>query len=249
MTEILVAIACNLVATLILVSGIFTSLRSGWKVALTRLILTLGSVVGTYFLTPFLSDKIWSVNGVATLSTELGISQVTLSSCLFLVAFLLFYAVNCIICSFVKHALIKGMQKSSSENRAKIKRAKSINPKAERAARRTIWRELKTEYKASNKWWKKVLSVLMGLVVYASLIFTVLLPVNYIFKDMDNNEKLVAGYQYTLNGVIGEDVMDEIVSAPTTNVEEQESSEEISSEEEQPSEEPSVEETPAPEGI
>ena len=52
MANVIVAVACNLVAVLILFSGLFSALRIGWKVSLTKFILTLGGGVGAYFLTP-----------------------------------------------------------------------------------------------------------------------------------------------------------------------------------------------------
>ena len=55
MTEIIVAIICNLLAALVLVSGILTSLKCGWKVSLTKFIMVICGAVGTYFLTPVLS--------------------------------------------------------------------------------------------------------------------------------------------------------------------------------------------------
>ena len=220
MSEILVAIICNLVAGLILISGVLTSLRCGWKVSLIKLFLTLGAGVGTFFLSPFLSDKLWwEVKGLSTLAAELGISQVTINSCIFLILFLLFFGLVSIICSIVKHSLIKNMQRSVSENRAKIKRAKSINPRAEKAARRTIWKELKNEYKSANGGFKKVISSFVGLIIYVLVGFTMLLPLNYIATDLnkanDNKyEYLEKGYEYTLNGVLGDEVLDFIVTAP-----------------------------------
>jgi hypothetical protein len=94
MANVIVAVACNLVATFILISGIFSSIRDGWKVALTKLILVLGGGVGTYFLTPVVSDKFYAVEGIETVLSKVGggISTGTINSCIFLI-FLVFTCV------------------------------------------------------------------------------------------------------------------------------------------------------------
>ena len=61
MAEIIVAIICNLIAALVLVSGVLTSLKCGWKVALTKFLLVGGGAVGTFFLTPILSNKLLGI--------------------------------------------------------------------------------------------------------------------------------------------------------------------------------------------
>ena len=61
MAEIIVAIICNLIASLVLVSGVLTSLKCGWKVALTKFLLVGGGAVGTFFLTPVLSNKLLGI--------------------------------------------------------------------------------------------------------------------------------------------------------------------------------------------
>lgn len=208
MGNIIVAIACNLVAALILFSGIFSATRNGWKVSLTKFILTLGGGVGAYFLTPVISNKLYAVEKVPSLLNELHISVGTANSCLFLLWFLLFYAIILMVCNIVKHCLIKKLQEKS-ENRAKMRRARSINPKAEKVARRTAWKALKAQYRAKNRWWKRLISGFIGAIVATVVGIVVLVPYKYIAADINHNGDkayLEEGYDYTLNGLIDDKI-------------------------------------------
>lgn len=227
MTEIIVAIICNLIAALVLVSGVLTSLKCGWKVALTKFLLVGGGAVGTFFLTPVLSDKLLGIthSGVSleTMLSNYNISQPTVNSIIFLALFLAFYGLALLVCKVVRHCLIKSMHKKVAINKAKIRRARSINPRAERAARRTAWREMKAEYNAVNNWWKKLISVVLHLIVSVALGIALLMPFGYIAKDINyNGEKafLEKGYEYTLNGVIGDKFSDWAVHAKYEEVKE-----------------------------
>ena len=62
--EIIVAVACNLVALLILVSGVSTAKSNGIIVTSVKMLGTLGGIVGGYFITPVISDKVYSYSGV-----------------------------------------------------------------------------------------------------------------------------------------------------------------------------------------
>lgn len=220
MAQIITAVICNLIAALILVGGILSSLKCGWKVSLTKFILTGCSYVATFFLAPYLANKLL---GIEALEVSLGkvletyhISQATVSSCLFLLIFLVLYLVVSIICSIEKHCLIKGMRKRATINRAKIRRAKSINPEAERAAKRTAWKEMKASYYSTNNFWKRLASLLMGIAVAVSVGIVVIIPFGYVAKDMNYNgskEYLVKGYEKTLPGLIGDKFTDWVIRA------------------------------------
>ena len=124
MAQTIVTIICNFIAVLILVCGILKSINCGWKVSLTKFILVCGGAVGTYILAPWLTNKLLNIQAA---EVSLGkvletyhISHATVGSCLFLLIFLLFYCLASIICSILKHCLIKGMKKRAAINRAKI---------------------------------------------------------------------------------------------------------------------------------
>lgn len=232
MAEIIVAICCNVVAALILVSGIFTAMRQGWKVSLVRLFLTAGAAVGSYFLMPVLSDKLMGVDKVAAFAREgLGLTTTgTINACIFMLLFVVFYLVVNMVCSIILHALIKSLE-VKKQNQAKYRRARSINPHAERVARRSAWKALKAEYRAKNRWWKRVISGVMGAIVALALGFVVIMPFGYIADEIESKEYLAAGYEHTLNGLIPDEFSDWI-TRPTSLVEEKEDEETGGNEEE-----------------
>ena len=227
MAEIIVAICCNVVAALILVSGIFTAMRQGWKVSLIRLFLTAGAAVGSYFLMPVLSDKLMGVDKVAAFAREgLGLTTTgAINACIFMLLFVAFYLVVNMICSITLHALIKKLE-NKKQNKAKYKRARSINPHAERVARRSAWKALKAEYKSKNRWWKRAISGIIGAVVALVMGFVVLMPFGYIAAEIENKAFLAAGYEHTINGLIPDSVSEWIVR-PASLIEEPEKEEEV----------------------
>lgn len=212
--EIIVAIICNLVAALVLICGLLSSNKSGWRVSLSRLVLVLAGVVGTYFLTPVVSSKVLGltytfgeeqITLASMLSTNYNISEVTVKSCVFLLIFLAFVGLSNFVCSIIRVALIRKIKRGLSENRAKIRRARSINPKAEKAARRTAKRALIMSYIKSNIGWKRFSCFVMEAIVSLVIGVAILMPYGYIAKDINHNGDksfLVKGYEYTLNGVL-----------------------------------------------
>ena len=219
MANVIVAVACNLIATFILISGIFSSIRDGWKVALTKLILVLGGGVGTYFLTPVVSDKFYAVEGIETVLSKVGggISIGTINSCIFLVLFMLFYAIILMICSIVRHCMIKKLR-NKRLNKLKLRRARSINPRAERMAAKAEWKALKLKYAEQRRWYHSLISGFIGSIIAVVVGFVVLMPYGYIAKDINykgDKEYLTKGYEYTLNGIIPDKASDFLVHAET----------------------------------
>ena len=213
--NIIVAVICNLVAVMILVSGIFSGIKNGWKVSLIKLFLAVGSFFGSYFLTPVLSDNLL---GTTVDSTTLGslivpkyLSLASVNSVLFTLIFLAFYALTLFICKIVKICLVNSL-KDKKENKAKMIRAKSINPKAERMARRAAKKQLKLEYQQmKNKFWSRFFGCFIGIIVSVAVGIVTLMPFGYIAKLMNKNGDkpyLEEGYEYTLNGLIPESVFD-----------------------------------------
>ena len=246
MESIIVAVVCNLIAVLILFSGIFSSLNSGWKVMVTKVILLCGCLVGAYFSTPFLSEQLANIPYGdkilgEPLTEALGVGVV--NSAMFAFSALFLYAIDEMVCSILRHSLIKSLREKS-ENKAKLKRAKSINPKAEKIARIASWKALKAEYKAQNVWWKKLISGFIGVVIAVVVGVVALLPYGYAAERLNSRgtrEYLEQGYDYTLNGIIDnafEDFFDWVISVGTPTVEE----EEVEGGEEEGGETPSPEE-------
>lgn len=189
MESILVAVIYNLVAVLILVSGIFSAIRNDWRIALSKFIIMLIGGVGCYFVVPVISSTLIKVvviesSTLESVLTNLGISLLTFNSVIFTSLFLIWYAIDLMICNIIRHCLIKSYR-NNNENKAKIKRAKSINPKAEKLARRAAWRELKAQYRANNNFWKRLLSGFIAGIVAVIVGLIVLMPFGYIGEDIN----------------------------------------------------------------
>lgn len=219
--NIIVAVVCNLIVALILAGGVVFTIRSGLRVAGLRLFFTIAAAVGAFFIVPTISNALLGLVVQAAegevpeilLSTilidKVGMSLGLINSIIYLIVFMIFYLVGTIICNISKHCFIKALR-SNKENKARIKRAKSINPKAEREAKKAEFKAMKNEYKSSLKWWRKLLSVIAGVISAAIVAFVVLTPVGYTFKFLNKDgEKayLEEGYKYTINGLV-EDKID-----------------------------------------
>lgn len=216
--NITVAVLCNLVAAMILVSGIFSGIKNGWKVSLVKLFLTAGSLVGVYFLTPTLSDKLL---GIAVEGRTLGsiiipnyLSLGSVNSVIFTALFLAFYALTLFTCKIIKICLVNKL-KDKKENKAKMIRAKSINPRAERMAIREARRQLRLKYqKMKNRFWSKFFGCFVSIIISVVVSLVVLMPYGYVADIMNKNgdkEYLEKGFEYTLNGVIPESVFDWVI--------------------------------------
>lgn len=214
MNTILVSIICNLVAVLVLLGCIFGANRNNWKVSLTKFLLTVVCGVGCYFATPALSKVLCAIavegTTLGVILSNLGISIFSINSIIFTVLFMVGYGISCIVCNIFRHFLIKSYR-NKSENVAKMKRARSINPKAERLARKAEWRAMRSTYKENNKGFKKIISMLLSAITGVVLGLIILMPFGYIGEDLNkansgNKAFLEQGFDYTLNGVIDEKI-------------------------------------------
>lgn len=217
--NIIVAVICNLVAALILLGGILSTCKVGIRVAGLRLFLTIVGGVGAYFLTPVISNRLLGISFEVTETTTstLGalligngaefagvLSLGSFNSIIYLITFIVFYLLGTMICNIEKHIVINSVREKSL-NKARIKRARSINPKAEKVARKTEWKQNVVKYKSNLKWWKVLLSTLLGAISAVIVGFVVLIPYGFIAKDLNKNgdkQYLVDGYNYTLNGIV-----------------------------------------------
>lgn len=217
----IIAITCNLIVALILVSGILSTFRAGIRVSGLRLLFTVIACVGAFFLTPAISKPILGLTVQAAteetpttillsdiLIDKIGMSLTLINSIIYLIIFIVIYFIGSLVCKVFKHSFIRGIREKSA-NRARIRRAKSINPKAERAARRSEFKQMRLEYRASLKWWRRLISCFLGAISAFIVGFVVLIPVGQVFKFMNregNRSYLEEGYKYTINGLIEDKV-------------------------------------------
>lgn len=216
----IIAITCNLIVALILVGGVLSTFRAGIRVSGLRLLFTILACVGAFFLTPAISKPILGLTVQAAteetsvillsdiLIDKVGMSLTLINSIIYLIIFIIFYFIGSLVCKVFKHSFIRGIREKLA-NRARIRRAKSINPKAERAARRSEFKQMRLEYIASLKWWRRLISCFLGAISAFIVGFVVLIPVGQVFKFMNRNgdrSYLEEGYRYTINGLIEDKV-------------------------------------------
>ena len=222
MANAIVAIICNLIVTLILISGVLSAISNGVRVTLIKLGITVAGGVGAYFLTPVISKPLYGIAGVEELLEGLiGISKGTINSCIFLLLFLIFYIVAIFVCSIIRHIFIKKLR-DKRLNQLKMKRARSINPQAEKLAKKSEWRALKLKYAKKRKWYYRLLAGFVGGLMAVLVGFVVLMPYGYIAKDINHKGDkpyLEKGYEYTLNGLVGEKVFDFLTHTESDEVE------------------------------
>lgn len=214
MADIIVAIIVNLVAALVLVSGVMSAVRNGVKVTVVKLVMMLCGGVGAFFLTPVVNKAIYGVEGAPELLGKIGISSGSVNSSLFMLIFLAFYAITLMVCNIVRHCLIKKLR-DKKLNSLKMKRARSINPSAEKAAKRAEWKALKARNKERRRWYHKLISGFVGAIIAVVVGYVVVMPYGYIAGDVvskhEDKAYLANGYEYTINGLIGDKVSDFLI--------------------------------------
>ena len=92
-----------------------------------------------------------------------------------------------------------------------MKRARSINPQAEKQIERAEWKALKAQYKEKRRWYHCLISCFLGAILGAATGIVVLMPYDFIAKDIDaksDKAYLVDGFEYTLNGLIPDSVFE-----------------------------------------
>lgn len=214
MIDIIVAILCNLVPAFILICGIISGIKSGIRISILNLISVLSAGVLAYFACPLISNKLTSLSIAINESSIYildilkvnGVSIGTINSVIYLISFVIIYLFGLLFCNLIKNTFILNKLKDKTENKARLKRAKSINPKAERIAKKTMVKALKVKFDNSLNWWNRLISTLIYIVASLLIGFIVLIPYKFIASDLvaidSNKQYLLNGYNYTINGLI-----------------------------------------------
>ena len=214
MIDIIVAVLCNLIPAFILVCGIISGVKSGIRVSLLNLIAVLSAGVLAYFACPLLSDKLITISltindtsiGLLDILIANGISIGTLNSLIYFIAFIIIYLFGLLFCNLIKNVAIINKLKDKTENKARIKRARSINPKAEKIAKKTMTKTLKARFNNSLSWWNRLIAIFVYMIASLLIGFVVLIPYKFIATDLitidTNKQYLLNGYKYTINGLV-----------------------------------------------
>ena len=194
-------IVTNTIIATILILGIISGRKYGWRLALTKFVLVCGAGVGAYYLTvpilSLLSNWEWLTNVINGLNLSLNSVLAIVMS----LTFLVLYLIVSLICSLIYNK--RKVIKLTNSNVAKVKRAKAIDRKEERALRREE-RKLARLNVTSRELRKtsRVFGSIFGLFIAIIVGYALMLPCKYIFNDVAKNTELPinSGYEYTMYG-------------------------------------------------
>lgn len=197
-------IITNLIILGILSLGALVGRRNGWKVELTKLILTLGACVGIYFLSPIISSALLKIEFISTLCTQvIGLSS-ALNSIVFLLLYIVIYSLISIIVTFIARKCIDNKRSINVAKRIKVKGIdRKTSRQLKREDRKALRLQRKEEIKNRRKT-SKIFGAIFGLLIAFISAFIVLIPFKYISKDISNTypevSEIQTGYEYTVYG-------------------------------------------------
>lgn len=209
-------IITNTLIALIIVAGIFVGKRNGWKLQLSKLIFVCAGAVGAYFLTPVISNLLLKIEVVSQITTNISCGLAALNSLTLAIMFLLIYSLISIIILIIRVNIEKAKQ--IGINAAKVKRARGIDRKTDRALRKQE-REIAKMQKKMCKQNKgsQAFGIIFGILIAIIVAFAVIMPTKYIFKAVKEVqpeiEQIEAGYEFTPIGQLDKatDIVDMLV--------------------------------------
>lgn len=193
-------IITNLIIALIITAGVFVGKNNGWKIELGKLFFSCGAAVGAYFLAPVITNALISIDGIAQIANTVNLGIVALNSLMVTASFLIFYGLISLTALIIKINVDRIKHKGM--NIAKVKRARGIDRKTDRALRKQekklakMQKELKKQSKVS-----KAFGIIFGIILSIIVAFSIVLPTKYIFKGIANEQpnlqEIEKGYEYT----------------------------------------------------
>ena len=191
--NIYITIAFNILIALLLIVGVISGLKNGFKVQIIKFVLSLGALVGCYFLTPILCNLLLSIEAINVLVSSSTILTVSFTSMLFLIEFVLVYL---LILLGIK--LFKPKEKtlliSTPIKLNNAKPLKNIVRKINRGKRS----------KLSN-----FFGVLFGLIIAFIFGYCLFIPVNNILTEISSDPELSTistCYDNTIYGLIDNNI-------------------------------------------
>ena len=232
MVEILSPILSNLLVIAIIAIGFFVGRSNGFKLQLTKLILTIGAGIGTFFLTPVF------INMLNLEASMVDFALVFGHSILFLAAYLIITAVI----ATIKHCLVKKERNTekAGANKAKAVKHKRVNvtkkTKEELALQKEkekrFIKERKREERLARKAARKAYAkahkksriggIICGVISAFVIIFTFAMPAKLGFAILDLKfPGAYKGYEYSISGLLdkGTDYVDNAYEYIEQNIE------------------------------
>lgn len=200
-------IITNLIILGILVAGIFVGKKNGWKIELSKFILSAATIVGLYFLCPIVTKALLGIEAIMQICLQIPYFAVAINSIVYLVLFLFVYMIISLICGAIRRHQIN--KQLNTVKAIKIKRTKGqkIDRKSARQVKRENHKRFKEQRRALIKARtkkNKVFGALLGILTAVLVSFMVMLPIKYVFKGIAQAQpelsQIEKGFEYTPYG-------------------------------------------------
>lgn len=191
-------IITNSVIAIILLIGLLTGIRRGFKLQLAKFLMLIPLLVGSYFLQPVLTaltSKIEFVYNIMQLEYGLQLVQSLILFALFLISYLLVIIFIALVrASYRKH---KGL------NPIKQAKIKGLDRKATRELRKEQ-RQLRKLNRPKLKFASKFFGAIFGIMIAFIGAFLFILPFKYVaygYAELKPEQsEITTGYDYTIYG-------------------------------------------------
>lgn len=199
--NIILPIIINVITLLIIVIGVMIGAKHGFSCQLTKFILTIGIIVGCYFLTPTVTNLLLKVEFISNINLTL---NGLLSSLVFLLEFLILYILISIIVDSLSNCIINGKLDLNTARRTKIV---GMNKKDTRELRRQE-KLFRKQERANSILLKqsRVAGAIFGGLLGLIFGFMIMLPIVNISKNISTElpkyEYVAKSMDYTIYGQI-----------------------------------------------
>ena len=201
--NIYLPIITNFIIALVLLTGVLVGKANGFKLQLIKFILVCGSLVGTYFLTPIVSNALLGIEAINNFIAYHGIFATTFNSFIFFAMSMIVYLIISAIIVAIRDASRKAPVAK------KLNSAKSIKPRKELRRERKRFNRLHGRQISKCS---KVFGAILGFILAVIIGYVIMIPTKCALNNMATNdeklEQVTAGYEYTMYNVFDEKVFD-----------------------------------------
>lgn len=208
-------IVVNVLIAMIMVAGIFIGRKNGVKYELLKLLVVCALCVGTYFLSPILTNLVIKIKFIGDAIAAGVITAAIVKSLVILVSFLLVYLIATLIFKCVRKAIHKkefaGVKAAGVKNSARPAKVKGLT-KADTRKLKKQNKELKKAQRKHDKELRRikvskasmVFGAIIGLICAIIVGFIVTLPLKPVFAKSaeagSEISQIEKGYEYTPYG-------------------------------------------------
>ena len=201
--NIYLPIITNFIIALVLLTGVLVGKANGFKLQLIKFILVCGSLVGTYFLTPIVSNALLGIEAINNFIAYHGIFATTFNSFIFFAMSMIVYLIISAIIVAIRDASRKAPVAK------KLNSAKPIKPRKELRRERKRFNRLHGRQISKCS---KVFGAILGFILAVIIGYVIMIPTKCALNNMATNdeklEQVTAGYEYTMYNVFDEKVFD-----------------------------------------